>query len=410
MGNKLGRSDITEFILISYISPRIKLIKARYLLLFLILSLTFGNCLGELYNFEGPSGDILRDTTHWTINGNWKITTDNYHPSNSYLTSGIIECGRMSFSTELDGPCTITFDWKKIGEYGNLRCYYDNNFDPNNICRNYGWTHGSIYIPVGHHIVTWDFIVGTCSGIGNVADIDNINVPCLVPYIPKIYITQDENQSSIAKALKAPSYEVEVASEADLQTVINNSESKVLYLDGRFKGPINITVDNIKLRLGDTRSALLDGNNKPWNIGMDNRTNVSIEGLHLKNSLNGIKMEKCSRCRISGNSIEFSNGSGICLRNSTDTNIIEYNDITSIDGHPNNVGICLHHSNDNKLTNNRISVPDFCISLEHSYGNVISLLNNDKIYDNGTMCRVNNCRIECVHGVLNDNTWSSCME
>jgi len=352
------------------------------------------------------------------MNGySWNTITDNNHPSNSYLTSGIIKCGRVNFSTEVNGPCTITFDWRKTGEYGILRCYYDNIFDPINspICGSYKWTPGTIRIPPGHHTVTWDFMVRICNeAVGNVADIDNINVLSInvLPINPPprvIKIPSEANLSYIVNALKAPYYEVDVASGANLQAVIDNSANKVIYLDGRFKGPINITVDNIKIKLGNTFHAELDGGNKLWNIGIDNRTNVSIEGLNLKNSLNGIKMEKCSQCRISSNSIEFSKGSGICVRNSTDTNIIEYNNIISTSGLTNNAGICLHNSNDNRLTNNKIFTAGFCITLEHSYGNMISILDNDRIYDSGIMCRVNNCRIECENGSLNGNSWSCCV-
>lgn len=129
--------------------PRLKHICIEILMIATALFIFgFGTGNAILYNFEDPSKDIFIDQ-NWTWNGTtWNTSFEN-HPGNFFLTSGNIKCGdrvNASIRVNFSRKCSINFKWRKKGNNAELRCYYDNKFDPKNspTCQDHNWAQGRI--------------------------------------------------------------------------------------------------------------------------------------------------------------------------------------------------------------------------------------------------------------------------
>lgn len=206
------------------------------ILFIIILNIISFSAGGKLYHFDNASGYL---DSNWKSNtlSKWNPTLDANHPRNSFLTTTCEgqDCRRyLSTEIEGDGSSTLTFDWKKIGEYAEFVFYFDNGTDKGDvtICSYYNDLHpvNPITIPLGHHVATWDLRIRPDSrnGIaGSQAWLDNINIP-------------EINISEPNYTINAPS---EVCSNSTYESSIPNQEGATYTWEVRGcipKSPLNI--------------------------------------------------------------------------------------------------------------------------------------------------------------------------
>jgi parallel beta-helix repeat protein len=375
----------------------------KILLIFIVLiNLMCGFGEARLYHFENASGNILYDPNWKIIGPSWNTLTDSNYPGNTFLTSGPIRCdARVNVSTEVDGPCTITFDWRKRGEYAELKCYYGNNTVDPIICPSHDWTSGIIVIPEGRHTVTWDLTVEPCNeNINSIADIDNIYIPniCVVrpdctisapsevcansTYTASVPIQEGATYSweitggtpksmlnvpniawisgiSGIVSLKATVkkngcnnsaiFNATINSDClllsppgnNLQAIINNSTNKILYLQGGvYGGP-------------DGPEYPIEINKKVTNITINASSTQNADvRLDCNNAPSAIHIENTSKISINGLTISGCN-SGIHIKGSDGCSIIN-NNIFFLNSFSNGSGICLIDSHDNMINSNYI--------------------------------------------------------
>lgn len=327
----------------------------------------------KLYNSENSFRDMFSDPNWNWIGTTWDISAE------GYLTSGSVGSGGyVSFSTEVDGPCTITFEWKKIGN-AELRCYYQNAKPQDSaICTKWDWTPGRIRVPQGRHTVTWDFKVKPCEGIVcSVASFRNINIPCMsdssgedtseATVSTEVDISADANDTSIIEVLKRPRDKFEVAEGANLQAVNdaieklqknNEITNKVVLClkDGSYTGPLNISAKKITIRAENERKAVFYSRSKDFNILLNNTSDIIINGIKFVNRRYGVCVHSCNNCDILGNSIISFDDFGVLVINSTG-GYIKNNIIKS--SKPNASGICLENSTQFKVEENDIDVTNY---------------------------------------------------
>ena len=186
----------------------------------------------------------------------------------------------------------------------------------------------------------------------------------------------------------------------DLTEELNKHVNKTIYLEsGVYQaGIVDITTNNILVKSVSELGAVLDGNGKSYNLGLNNTLNVSIEGILLHNSSGGIVINNSSSCHIENNKIVFINGTGVHLSDS-DYNIIVRNSIVSNNDmpHSNDIGIWVSKSNHTLILDNTINVYSNNIYINgNSTNNAICDSNNGYVHDNGITYNVTNCRFNIV--------------
>jgi len=323
-----------------------------------------------------------------------------------------------------------------------------------------------ITIPPGHHIATWDFKVSRPSSGNGIACsqawLDNINIPeyiiksdCTISAPSEVcanstYESSVPTQDGVAYAwevigctpksplnapritwisgtsgtidLKATVTKNGVTNHSirkvninqacrllippckDLQSIINNSSNKILYLQsGLYGGPegpnypieINSNVSNVTIMPEDANKGgvELDCGSSHYGFGINDTSKITIKNLNISMCSLGIIIKLSENCKISNNNISFSstfsNGSGIYLDNSSD-NIIRNNHIDYAGpGDQNISGFALYYSNKNKILNNHVLLPreKFVFFIEGSCSNSLSYYKNEgHIHENGVDC------------------------
>lgn len=198
-----------------------------------------------------------------------------------------------------------------------------------------------------------------------------------------------------------------INSAEELRININNTNcaKKIFFLEsGKYDGPFYIgnNASNITIKPDPSikGSVIFDAMNNDFNFAIDSTSNVSINGLTLKNGNNGVLLEKVKNCLIDGNKIYNFKFNGIYINNSVENISIINNTIVS-NNYQNNVsGITLSESKDVIIADNEIRVgnenPDFNINgngfidilINNSVGNLINFNGNGIITEDAIKCGV----------------------
>lgn len=354
--------------------------------LFILLNLMICCSESKVYNSKQSYQMILSDIQNWTLNGDWDVSSD------GYLTSGDIGCGGWTnITTNVDGPCLVTFEWKKIGD-AELKCYYDEKIDPKT-CEKWDWTPGRIRIPNGQHTVTWDFNVKPCAGIVcSVAGLRNINMPeansneldCTI-YAPLKVCINSINVASIRPQEGADySWEIEggdIISGSSTDTLtwktLDHEEVVIKIAVTRYGftryNTTKVIVDPHCMLIypndGDTQSIIQNTANNSSNqiesfylddafyekkLELNCINNIIISAYNSERirfsciNTSCIKLNNCYNVTVKGLILD-SNHCSISIEDSQSCNIIE-NRINIADG----AGIYLNHSINNHILNNII--------------------------------------------------------
>lgn len=436
----------------------------------------------KLYHFDNDSGCFDSNISSST---NWERVLDEQHPPNYFETASMFEGrSYVSTWVDGDGVSTLDFDWKKIGDHAKFIFYFDDNKTDENDIRTCEYSnsldHEAPRIPAGHHKATWDFRVIPGSSGGSQAWLDNINIPeisvdkpdCTItaPYeicanstyessvpiqpgctytweligctpksslnVPRITWISERSGSINLKVTvtknNSPNYstknliinsacEVLDPPGGSIQSIINNSSNKILYLKsgiyGGFGGPkypveINENVKNLTIRPAETneKPVELDSGSAHYALGINNTSSITINNLNISMGSLGIIMKLAKECKIFNNNISFSNsfsnGSGIyldnCSWNYIQNNYIKYDG----PGYHNVTGFALYYSNYNNIFNNHVLLPKekFVFFMEKSCNNSVSYyISEGHIHENCVDCNEtwNKCH---------DNTCRSCTD
>lgn len=227
-----------------------------------------------------------------------------------------------------------------------------------------------------------------------------------------------------------------ISSSKQLREDINNTNctKKIILLEnGKYEGSFyignsssNVTIQPRK----DRASVIFDAKGGEFIFAIDNTSNISINGLTLKNGNNGILLDRVKNCIINGNKIYSFKFTGIFMNNTVINNSIT-NNLLSSDNDQNNVsGIILSESSDVIIENNEIRVgnenPNFNkngnnyidILLNNSFGNTIDfagigIITEDTILcgiicnEDEPMCACDSVEDDCQHFIgMSNNTWS----
>ncbi len=228
-----------------------------------------------------------------------------------------------------------------------------------------------------------------------------------------------------------------INSAEELRISLNNTTciKKIILLEsGKYNGQFyignNISNVTIKPDPKNRGSVILDAMNADFNFALENTSNVSINGLTLKNGNNGILLEKVKNCLVDGNKIYGFKFNGIFADHSVQNNSIT-NNIISSDKYQNDVsGITLSESRDVVIGGNEILVGYknpysningnnyIDILLNKSVGNIINFNGIGIITEDAINCGVTcdgdapKCACEsvedgCQHFIgISNNSWS----
>jgi hypothetical protein len=214
----------------------------------------------------------------------------------------------------------------------------------------------------------------------------------------------------------------------DLQSIINDSSNKILYLQsGVYGGPegpkypidINSNVRNVTIQPADTKkgNVELDCGSAHYGLGINNTSNIRIKDLNISMCSQGIIIKLSNKCKISNNSISFSsissNGAGIYLDNSSDNDIRNNHIDYDGPGDQNIAGFELYNSCRNKILNNHVVLPKekFVFFMEGSCNNSLSYYTNEgHIHENGVDCNEtwNKCGAKPCRCCTPDPMFNSC--
>jgi hypothetical protein len=174
------------------------------------------------------------------------------------------------------------------------------------------------------------------------------------------------------------------------QEYIRNSNSNVFYLmDGIHDGPLNLNnCRDMTIKSFHPGRATIECSGADVGISILGGNNITIEGLNLNNSNDGVKISGVGDCIIKDNNIKFNNGSGILIEGTNGSQIIRNVIINENSGNIRGYGILAIESNSNFISENRFLIPSSSniISLYNSFNNNITLDQCGVILDNSNKC------------------------
>lgn len=186
-----------------------------------------------------------------------------------------------------------------------------------------------------------------------------------------------------------------VSTDESIMEIMENSSSNVLSLEnGIHYGPIIlVNRDNLTIKPFSDK-ATIECMGADVGIYIIGGSNITIEGLSLNNSNNGIKIEGARDCIIENNYINFNNGSGITIDGTHNIKIIKNVIKNDHVGDLFSNGLEVYYSMDNFLSGNSFVLQgnSTLVLLYHSFNNIIYLDQCGKIIDNSNEF---NCETGC---------------
>jgi hypothetical protein len=320
------------------------------------------------------------------------FSDDSYPSGGKSWSSGILNSNASKIIyAEVIGPCNIIFAWKKIGDSATLQ-FLENDTKKLSCTKSVWYYVEPIDVPPGYHKFVWKFrVYSDTQEVGNCAWIDSINISCVKEDLD---LTPNKKQPILSTSFqeKDPSH---VSQGGNIREAIEKGAKEIILENGTYRCNETIQIpSNITIRAQNHWGAIIDGGGSYAVLSIDNQSNILIKDLFIINSSNGIVVEHGNEVHINSNNIKPIGGAGICIRNSTNGEIIDNTIKSKGNGF---AGISLRNSEFIYIKdNNIITSKGYHIKLEdNSCDNTIFLYNNYLFKDNGHDCNMINCEITC---------------
>ena len=200
-----------------------------------------------------------------------------------------------------------------------------------------------------------------------------------------------------------------IKTDESLMEALKNSSSNILCLeDGIHYGPlILINLNNITIK-PFSDGATIECMGADVGIHIIGGSNITIQGISLNNSKNGIKIEGGRDCVIKDNYINFNNGAGITLDGTYSSkilkNVIKNDNIGNLFSN----GLEAYFSMGNLISENSfiLQANSTLILLFNSLNNMISLSQCGIIIDNSNKCECVMGCYKCERDSSLNNSWN----
>jgi nitrous oxidase accessory protein NosD len=200
-----------------------------------------------------------------------------------------------------------------------------------------------------------------------------------------------------------------VSVDQPLREIVANSSNKILSLEnGIHYGPLTlIHCNNVTIR-PFSGTATIECSGAEAGINIIGGSDITIEGLSINDSNNGIKLEGARNCNILNNYVNFKDGAGISIDGVSQSTIAGNTIKNDNIGKFLSNGIEVYYSIGNIILENSFVLQEngTFILLDDSFNNVINLNQCGTIVDNFNECKCTEGCYKCEKGSQLNNSWN----